>query len=70
MQAFNQIFVSLQRSEVQVKESLHRSREAIRGFVGLFGKDGRIVSVIYLCLLSYLLYIYCRVSSFMIKRRN
>ena len=43
---------SLQRSEVQVKESLHRSREAIMGFVGLFGKDGRIVSAPSLCLSS------------------
>lgn len=38
----------IQRSEVQMKEKFHkfeeRSREAIMGFVGLFGKDGRIVS--------------------------
>lgn len=29
-----------------MKEKFHRSREAIMDFVGLFGKDGRIVSAL------------------------
>ena len=48
-----------------------KSKDLIRGFVGLFGRDGRIVSIVhYTCVSRYMCILFYRVKYFMTKRRK